>query len=133
MNKICSIGIFILLGILWRSSFVATEAGLPYFPPLLFAALRYYVAGIAILVYVFLTVDYCWPRSSRDWIVIGIAGAFLIGDNLAFLYIGQRFFSGVIAAVGICLGPILTTVFATALLDDFNNFLGYSWTHTWPC
>ncbi|MFC4990509.1 DMT family transporter [Saliphagus infecundisoli] len=118
MNRIRSGLSFILLGLLWGSSFVAIEAGLPYFPPIIFAALRYYVAGAAILVFAMITTEYWRPRSHQDWLVILIAGAFIIGGHHAFLYIGQQYISGTMAAIIISLGPILTMMFATLLLDE---------------
>ncbi|RBI59438.1 EamA/RhaT family transporter [halophilic archaeon] len=113
---------FLLLGILWGSSFVAIEVGIPFFPPILFAALRYYIAGMAILVYALFTVEYQRPRSSKDWIVIAITGIFLIGGHHALLYIGQQYVSGAVAAIVISLSPILTTAFATLFLDDSLTF-----------
>ncbi|WP_224830421.1 DMT family transporter [Saliphagus infecundisoli] len=118
MNWVRSVLSFTILGLLWGSSFVAIEAGLPYFPPILFAALRYYVAGAVILVFAIMTTEYWRPRSYQDWIVILIAGAFIIGGHHAFLYIGQQYISGTVAAVIISLGPILTMMFATFLLDE---------------
>jgi drug/metabolite transporter (DMT)-like permease len=109
---------FALLGTLWGSSFVAIEAGLPYFPPLLFAALRYDVAGVAVFGYAVLTTDYWRPHSGRDWLVAAIAGAFMIGGHHALLYLGQQHVSGTVAAVVISLGPVLTAGFAAAVLDD---------------
>lgn len=118
MNWIRSVLSFVLLGLLWGSSFVGIEAGLPYFPPILFASLRYYIAGSTIFVYAILTTEYWRPRSRQDWLVIVIAGTLMIGGHHAFLYLGQQYVSGTVAAVIISLGPVLTMGFATVLLND---------------
>jgi drug/metabolite transporter (DMT)-like permease len=77
------------------------------------------VAGVAIFGYAIATTDYWRPCSRQDWFVVGIAGAFMIGGHHAFLYLGQQYVSGTVAAVLISLGPILTMGFATLLLDDY--------------
>jgi probable blue pigment (indigoidine) exporter len=118
MNWVRSVLSFVFLGLLWGSSFVGIEAGLPYFPPILFAALRYYIAGSTIFVYAILTTEYWRPCSRQDWLVIVIAGSLMIGGHHAFLYLGQQHVSGTVAAVIISLGPVLTMAFATVLLDD---------------
>ena len=43
--------LFLTLAALWGSAFMAIKAGLDYFPPVLFAAIRYDVAGLIMLVY----------------------------------------------------------------------------------
>ncbi|MFC6797230.1 MULTISPECIES: DMT family transporter [unclassified Haladaptatus] len=110
--------LFALLGLLWGASFVAIEIGLDFFPPVLFAALRYYIAGAIMLGYAVSSTARWLPRSRAEWLIAGISGGFLIGGHHAFLYLGQQFVSGAIAAVIISLGPVLTTVFASALLPS---------------
>nr|WP_303647857.1 EamA family transporter [Haloarchaeobius sp. HME9146] len=109
---------FAILGLLWGSSFVAIEVGLPYFPALHFAGLRYAVAGLIVLGYAVWTTDHWFPRSRDDLGVVLTAGALMIGGHHAFLYLGQEYVPGAVAAVVISLGPVLTALFATLLLGD---------------
>ncbi|ELZ97966.1 DMT (drug/metabolite family transporter) superfamily permease [Haloferax mucosum ATCC BAA-1512] len=124
MNNRVAGGLFLLLGTLWGSSFVAIEVGLPYFPPLHFAALRYYLAGLIVLGYAVVSTDYWRPRTRTDLALVGIAGSLLIGGHHAFLYLGQEHVPGAVASIVISLGPVLTALFATGLFGDHISKLG---------
>lgn len=115
---------FVLLGFLWGSSFVTIDLGLRFFPPVLFAALRYYIAGAAVFGVALLTTDYWRPRTRNDAVVVAVVGSLMIGGHHAFLYLGQEYVSGPVAAVVISLGPVLTAVFAGVLLGDRLTRLG---------
>jgi drug/metabolite transporter (DMT)-like permease len=108
--------LFVLLAAMWGTSFVAIELGLPYFPPLLFASIRYYLAGAIILAYAGLTTDRWYPRTRSEAGATVLAGVFLIAGHHAFLYVGQQHVPGAIASVVVSLTPVLTAVFASVLL-----------------
>ncbi|WP_411966310.1 DMT family transporter [Haloferax sp. YSMS24] len=124
MNSRVAAGLFALLGVLWGSSFVAIEVGLAYFPPLHFAAYRYYLAGLIVLGYAAVSTSYWRPQSLTDWKLVAVAGGLMIGGHHAFLYIGQEYVPGAVAAIVISLGPILTALLATGLLGDRISPLG---------
>ncbi|WP_158058340.1 DMT family transporter [Halorussus halophilus] len=115
---------FLLLGLLWGSSFVTIDVGLEFFPPVLFAALRYYVAGLVVLGFAVWTTDRWRPRTRADWTVAVLVGALMIAGHHALLYIGQQYVSGPVAAVVISLSPLLTAVFSVFLLDERLTGLG---------
>ena len=117
MARGSTLGLFVLLGALWGGSFVAIEVGLAYFPPMLFASARFYIAGIAILGFALLTTPRWRPRDRVEWLVVTIAGAFMIAGHHALLYLGIPYITGAVAAVIISFGPVLTAVFSTILLD----------------
>jgi len=48
----------VLLSFLWGSSFMAIKASLEFLPPVLFAAIRYDIAGILLVVYAATISDY---------------------------------------------------------------------------
>lgn len=110
--------LFLLLAAIWGSAFTAIKAGLEYFPPVLFAALRYDLAGLIMLAYAIYVTDRWLPRTRDDWVLIGIGGVFLIGGYHAFLFIGQQGTTSAAAAIVVSLSPILTTGFALAILPD---------------
>lgn len=118
MSKTSTTALFLLLGLIWGGSFVAIEVGLTDFPPLLFAASRFYVAGALILGYALVSTDHWRPRRYDEWLVVGIAGSLLIGGTHAFVYLGVPYISGAIAAIVISFSPVLTAVFASVLLGD---------------
>ncbi|ELZ45529.1 hypothetical protein C464_12167 [Halorubrum coriense DSM 10284] len=109
---------FLLLATLWGTSFVAIEAGLHYFPPLLFAGVRYVVAGAVVLGYAAVAADRWLPRDRDEWLGVAVAGTFVIAAYHGLLYLGEIRISGAVAAVVVSLAPVLTAVFAAALLPN---------------
>lgn len=110
--------LFVVLALCWGTSFVAIEVGLGHFPPLLFAAIRYSVAGAVLLGYAVVTADRWRPVGRDEWTAVGIAGGLIIAAYHGFLYLGEQHVSGAIAAVVISLSPILTAGFASFYLSD---------------
>jgi drug/metabolite transporter (DMT)-like permease len=110
--------LFALLATLWGGSFVAIEIGLARLPPLLFAALRYDVAGAVVLAYAAATRDRWVPARLPEWLTIGVGGVLLIAAFHALLYLGQGYVSGAIAAIVVSLVPLLTVVFDRSLLGE---------------
>jgi len=108
----------LIVGVLWGSSFLAIDVGLAYFPPLLFAGLRYAVVGVVVLAIAALVVQRWYPQSLADVGSVLIAGAFMIAGHHAFLYLGMEQVPSAVAAIVVSLSPALTAVFASALLPD---------------
>lgn len=115
---------FGLLGIAWGGSFVAIDAGLSYFPPVLFAGLRYGVAGLVVLGYAAVTAERWYPRNRRDLLAVLATGSLVIAAYPGLLYLGQEHVSGPVAAVLVSLSPVLTAAFATLLLGERVDALG---------
>lgn len=118
MSRATTTALFLLLGLLWGGSFVAIEVGLADFPPVLFAALRFYIAGVVVLGYAVASTGHWRPRSREEWLATGVAGVLLIGATHALLYLGVPYISGSVAAMIISFSPVLTAVFASVLLDE---------------
>ncbi|WP_276257666.1 DMT family transporter [Haloglomus litoreum] len=108
---------FVVLATLWGGSFVAIEAGVDEVPPLLFAALRYDLAGVFVLAWGALRGVWL-PRTRDDLLAVGLVGALLIAGYHALLYVGQTTVPGAVAAAVVALVPVLTALFAAVLLDD---------------
>ncbi|WP_251330518.1 DMT family transporter [Haloplanus pelagicus] len=115
-----SLAAFAVAGILFGGTFVAAKAGLAYFPPLLFVALRFDVAAVALLGYAALTTDRVdlFPRTWRDAAGILATGVVAIGITNALLFVGQEHTTSAVAAIVFSLNPILTPLFASLLLAD---------------
>jgi drug/metabolite transporter (DMT)-like permease len=118
VSRYRNLGLFLALAALWGSAFMAIKAGLSYFPPVLFAAVRYDVAGVIMLGYAVLTTDQWRPRSRADWAEVAVGATFLIAAYHAFLFVGEQGTTSAAAAVIVSLSPILTTGFARALLPS---------------
>ncbi len=110
--------LFVLLAIVWGSAYVGIKAGLPYFPPILYAALRYEIGGLVILIGAAVFSDRWLPRTRNDRVQIGIRALFIFAGFHVFLFLGQRAVTSAVGAVVVGMSPILTGVFATALLAE---------------
>jgi len=111
--------LFLALAAVWGSAFVAIKAGLDAgFEPVLFAAVRYDVAGVLMLAYAASVADDWLPRSRADWTSVAIAAVLLIAAYHAFLFVGEQQTTSAVAAVVVSLSPVLTTGFARALLPS---------------
>ncbi|WP_136716172.1 DMT family transporter [Halorientalis salina] len=118
MTRYRNATLFLVLAALWGSAFMAIKAGLEYFPPVLFAAIRYDIAGILVLGYAWWTTDQWRPESRGGLVQVVVGSVLLIGGYHAFLFVGEQRTTSAAAAVIVSLSPILTTGFARALLPD---------------
>jgi probable blue pigment (indigoidine) exporter len=113
-----NLGLFLVLAVLWGSAFAAIKAGLEYFPPVLFAALRYDVAAVLMLGYVAVRAERTVPEGRTEWAAVAVGGTLMIGAYHAFLFVGEQETTSAAAAVIVSLSPVLTTVLARSLLPD---------------
>ncbi|WP_251342749.1 DMT family transporter [Haloplanus halophilus] len=118
MARYRNLALFLALAAIWGSSFVAIKAGLDYFPPVLFAAIRYDVAGVLMLGYAAWVVDDPVPRGRGEWALVAVGSTLLIAGYHVLLFLGESdpAVTSAAAAVIVSLSPVLTTGFARALL-----------------
>lgn len=99
---------------------MAIKAGLAFFPPVLFAAVRYDVAGVLMLGYAAWVLDDPFPRTRGQWTLVAIGAVLMIAGYHAFLFVGENdpAVTSASAAVLVSLSPLLTTGFARLFLPD---------------
>ena len=120
--------LFLALSAVWGSAFVAIKVGLgtPADPagffeaPILFAALRYDIAGVLMLTYAAYATDHPVPTGRREWASTLVAGAFMIAAYHAFLFVGETdpAVPSAAAAIVVSLSPVLTAGFSRLWLPD---------------
>ncbi|XVH32507.1 DMT family transporter [Haloferacaceae archaeon DSL9] len=113
-----NLSLFALLAALWGTSFVAITVGLESLPPILFAALRYDIAGGLLLLYAVVARDQWRPRGRDEWTLAAVGGALVIGAHFALLFTGQQYVTSGMSAVIMSMTPVLTPLFAWFLLPD---------------
>ena len=118
MTRYRNLALFLFLAAVWGSAFMAIKAGLAYFPPVLFAAVRYDIAGVVMLAYAVYVVDNPVPRGRTQWAVVAVGSLLLIAGYHALLFVGETdpAVTSAAAAVIVSLSPVLTTGFARLLL-----------------
>ncbi|WP_158056093.1 DMT family transporter [Halorussus halophilus] len=118
MTSYRNVALFVLLAAVWGSAFMAIKAGLAYFPPVLFAAVRYDIAGLLMLGYAVYVTDHWRPRNRGEWALIAVGATLMIAAYHAFLFVGEQYTTSAVAAVVVSLSPILTTGFARVFLPS---------------
>ena len=111
-------GLFLTAATLTGGVYVATKAGLPYLPPILFASLRFLIAATLLLPYVAIRSEPLRPQTSTDYLTILVSGGFVVAAANALLFIGQQYTTSATAAIIISLSPILTAGFAAVVLPN---------------
>ncbi|MFB6184307.1 MAG: DMT family transporter [Haloarculaceae archaeon] len=118
MTRYRNLLLFLVLAVAWGSAFTAIKSGLTYFPPVLFAALRYDVAGVVMLAYAWYVTDRWFPRTRGEWALVAVGATFMIAAYHSFLFVGEQGTTSGAAAVVISLSPILTVGFSRVLLPS---------------
>ena len=118
MSRHRNLALFLALAAVWGSAFMAIKVGLEYIPPVLFAAIRYDVAGVLMLAYAAYAVERWRPRGRGEWSLVLVGGSLIIAGYHAFLFVGEQYTTSAVAAVIVSLSPVLTTGFARALLPS---------------
>ncbi len=114
---------FLSLAVLWGLSFPAIAVGLEYLPPLLFAAFRYDVAAVLLLVYAVARTDGWIPHGRHNIQAIVGGGLFLVAGN-GLLFIGQQTVPSGVASMMTALVPIITALWAFLLLGERVSAIG---------
>lgn len=72
---------FLTLYLVWGSTYLVIRIGVHHWPPALFAALRWLIAGAAFVMYA-RAQGQAWPRTRREWWTLAVLGMlFIVGGN----------------------------------------------------
>ena len=113
---------FVALCLFWGSTYIAIRIGVNEFPPLLFAGIRFAIAGLLVLAFARLK-GYKFPDKIRDTAKISIVGLFLLlGSNGLLVWAEQWVHSGVSSLIMATI-PLFMAILETILPGGGN--LGY--------
>ena len=121
MGRFGTAGRFVLLCAIWGTAFMATDVGLADLPAVPFAAVRFDVAAVLLFAAVFASGVDVRPRTRDDYIYVLVGGALIIGAHHAFLFAGQQYVTGGVAAVLLGLIPVVTPAL-TRLVSTEEKF-----------
>lgn len=115
-----NLGLLLLLAALWGTAFMFIRLGFqtPSFSPILFAALRFDIAGLVVLAVALARKSPLRPKTRAQWAAILIAAVFNVTLYHALLFWGEIHTSAAVGAVIVGLNPLLTTLLSTWLLTD---------------
>ena len=101
---------YLLVCTVWGSTYLAIRVGVMHLPPMLFAGVRFVIAGL-LLAGIVLAIGDHLPRTLRDWKVNAITGIFLLlGGNAVVVWAEQHVESGA-ASVYVAAVPLWAAFF----------------------
>jgi drug/metabolite transporter (DMT)-like permease len=105
---------FSIIYLVWGSTFLAIRIGVHEVPPLLLAAIRFFVSGLLLLGWMRLRRT-AWP-SLRQWGAASVLGLLIFVIDYGCLFWAEQRVPSGIAAVILATIPVFVTVFEIALL-----------------
>ena len=102
---------YLLVCVLWGSTYLAIKVGVTELPPFLFAGLRFLTGGVVLLAIARAFGD-PFPREGRDWRTLAIVGVLLLAGGNAFVVWSEQFIGSGIASIF-----VVTVAMWTALFD----------------
>lgn len=103
--------VWLVLCIIWGSTWLFIKLGLEALPPLTFAAIRFVIA-CAIIFSIIRIRRIPLPRARRDWIFLALTGILSFGLNYGLVFWGEQYISSGLAALLQATLPAFGLVFA---------------------
>ena len=108
---------YLVLCIVWSSTWLAIKVGLRDLPPISFVAIRFVIA-IAVLAAVSIGRVRLVPLRRSDYLLLCFTGLLMFGLNYPLLFWGEKYVSSGLAAVLQATIPIFGMFFAHWLLPE---------------
>jgi drug/metabolite transporter (DMT)-like permease len=108
---------YIVLCVVWSSTWLAIKLGLRDLPPISFVAIRFAIA-IVVLVVVSIGRARFWPSRRSDYLLLALTGLLMFGLNYPLLFWGEKYVASGLAAVLQATIPIFGMLFAHWLIPD---------------
>jgi len=109
--------VWILLCLIWGSTWIVIKIGLEDLPPITFAACRFIVAG-AILAAVVFARKLPLPKTSRQWRLMAVTGVLQFTINYATVFWSEQYIPSGLAAVLQTTIPVFGLLLAWKFLPD---------------
>ena len=90
--------VWLILCLIWGTTWIFIKVGLVDLPPITFAAARFLLA-VAILLPVIWIREMPWPRSKAEWKLIALTGFLQFSFNYSTVFWGEQYISSGLAAV----------------------------------
>jgi drug/metabolite transporter (DMT)-like permease len=109
--------VFILLGLIWSSSFLWIKIGVQEIGPMALVAFRMLFGALtAIIIGIYLKVT--WPRDWKTWWLFAILGPASLAIPIFFISWGEQTIDSAVASILNATTPLFTIVIAHFLLQD---------------
>jgi drug/metabolite transporter (DMT)-like permease len=105
------IATYVLLCVIWGSTWLVIKVGYGGLGPLTVASLRFLLAGLVLSVGMPL-LEARWPRSAVEWGLVIWVGVILFGADYGLIYWSEQFIDSGLAAILFATLPLVTIAFA---------------------
>jgi drug/metabolite transporter (DMT)-like permease len=116
-RRFAIVAAYVVLCVVWSSTWLAIKLGLRDLPPISFVAIRFVIA-VAVLLAVSAGHVRLLPRSRSDYVLLAFTGLLMFGVNYPLLFWGEEHVASGLAAVLQATIPIFGMLFAHWLLPD---------------
>lgn len=105
---------FGIIYFVWGSTYIFIRIGVHAVPPLLFAAIRFFIAGLVLVAWAFARRE-PWPKG-REWLSISLLAALIFVCDYGLLFWAEQKVASGIAAVIMATIPVFITIAEILLL-----------------
>jgi drug/metabolite transporter (DMT)-like permease len=106
-----SVALYVLLCVIWGSTWLVIKVGYGGLGPFTVASLRFLLAGI-LLAPIIPALNARWPRGRTEWSVVACVGIVLFGADYGLIYWGEQFIDSGLTAILFATLPLFTVAFA---------------------
>lgn len=110
-----SIALYMLLCLIWGSTWLVIKIGYGGLGPFTVAALRFLLAGVSLAVLLPI-IGARWPRGLTEWMVVVFVGVVLFAADYGLIYWGEQFLDSGLTAILFATLPLLTVACAHVYL-----------------
>lgn len=109
--------VYILLCLIWGSTWVGIKLGLSDAPPLYLSSARFIVAVITLyLIMKFKKISF--DNNIKDFIKLGLPGLFMYGGSYALIYMSEQYIDSSLASILFASFPFFIAIFSALMLKD---------------
>ena len=105
------VALYVLLCLIWGSTWLVIKVGYGGLGPFNVAALRFFLAG-AVFIPLVPLFRARWPRGSTEWVLVVWVGLVLFAADYGLIYWGEQFLESGLTAILFATLPLITIVFA---------------------
>ena len=126
-SALASILLALLVTFLWSTSFVIIKLGLKEIPPLTFAGLRYTIAFICLLPFLFTQKNLSVVKTlgRKDWVNLVLLGILFYAFTQGTQFVGLSLLPAVMVSLWLNFTPFIVTIMAIFLIKEIPILLQF--------
>ena len=115
MSHASRVSLYVLLCVIWGSTWMVIKVGYGGLGPFNVAAIRFLAAGL-ICAAIVPAVNAPWPRGREEWLLAAFVGVVLFGADYGLIYWSEQYIDSSLTAILFATLPLITIVAAQVYL-----------------